>query len=200
MSRSRWALTEGCVPVSAVTRGAGKPVGLEEAARPGCLLDAVLSVTRLLWVVAATATALVLVPAPATARSEPSLRAQVATTQPNRNSHAPKASAGAGPVAQRPPARLSRRTATGGHASDAVLARGSGYDEPGGSPLVRRLQHRLALAGFAPGPVDGLYGPRTEVAVSRFQAATGLAIDGIAGSHTLAALYAPRPTLYPGAG
>ena len=42
--------------------------------------------------------------------------------------------------------------------------------------------------GYAPGPIDGRYGPRTAQAVSRFQAAHGLVVDGIAGPFTLAAL------------
>jgi peptidoglycan hydrolase-like protein with peptidoglycan-binding domain/Flp pilus assembly protein TadD len=86
------------------------------------------------------------------------------------------------------------------HPPTVYLSSGTGYDHPGGSPLVRALQRRLAARGFAPGPVDGLYGPRTEAATDRFQAATGLPVDGIAGPYTLAALSSPTPTLYPGAG
>jgi peptidoglycan hydrolase-like protein with peptidoglycan-binding domain/Flp pilus assembly protein TadD len=81
-----------------------------------------------------------------------------------------------------------------------TLALGSGYERRGGSQMVRSLQRRLAAAGFDPGPVDGLYGPRTAAATERFQAATGLAADGIAGPRTMAALRSPTPTLYPGAG
>ena len=40
---------------------------------------------------------------------------------------------------------------------------------------------RAAQWGYAPGPVDGVYGPLTEGAVRRFQQAHGLAIDGIVG-------------------
>lgn len=89
---------------------------------------------------------------------------------------------------------------TPGAASAAALAFGTGYDRAGGSPQVRSLQHRLAFAGFAPGPIDGLYGPRTAAAVWRFQAASGLVTDGIAGPRTLAAMRSPVPTVYPGAG
>jgi peptidoglycan hydrolase-like protein with peptidoglycan-binding domain len=80
------------------------------------------------------------------------------------------------------------------------LALGSGYERRGGSQMVRRLQRRLAAAGFDPGPIDGLYGPRTAAATERFQATTGLAADGVAGPRTLVALNSPTPTLYPGAG
>jgi peptidoglycan hydrolase-like protein with peptidoglycan-binding domain len=81
-----------------------------------------------------------------------------------------------------------------------VLSRGSGYGTATGSPLVRALQVQLAGAGYTPGPIDGLYGPRTQGAVARYQAAHGLTIDGIAGPRTLADLTAPIPLLYPGAG
>src|SRR5689334_11616286 len=57
--------------------------------------------------------------------------------------------------------------------STIVLAFGTGYDHSGGSLQVRILQRRLTAAGFAPGPVDGLYGPRTAAAVLRFQASSG---------------------------
>jgi peptidoglycan hydrolase-like protein with peptidoglycan-binding domain len=81
-----------------------------------------------------------------------------------------------------------------------VLAFGSGYTSHG-SPAVRALQRRLARAGDSPGPIDGRYGPLTERAVTRFQAAHGLQVDGIAGPITIAALRRPsRIELYPGAG
>lgn len=69
----------------------------------------------------------------------------------------------------------------------AVLYPGTGYAGHG-SGRVRVLQRHLAKAGFAPGPIDGRYGPRTERAVSRFQTAHGLGVDGIAGPQTLARL------------
>jgi len=87
-----------------------------------------------------------------------------------------------------------------GPTSTGVLAFGAGYDRAGGSPQVRVLQRRLAVAGFPPGPADGLYGPRTAAAVFRFQAASGLVTDGIAGPRTEAALTSPVPSAYPGAG
>ena len=65
---------------------------------------------------------------------------------------------------------------------------------------MRALQRRLAGAGYPPGPIDGRYGPRTEQAVARFQAALGLEVDGIAGPLTLAALNRPSVVLYPGTG
>src|SRR3954471_9452917 len=60
-------------------------------------------------------------------------------------------------------------------ASAGRLASGSGYDRAGGSDAVRVLQHRLRRLGERPGPVDGLFGPLTEGAVTRFQERHGLA-------------------------
>jgi peptidoglycan hydrolase-like protein with peptidoglycan-binding domain len=70
-------------------------------------------------------------------------------------------------------------------ASAVVLALGSGYSSRGGAAHVWALQRRLAGAGFAPGPIDGRYGPRTEQAVRSFQAAHGLGVNGIAGAQYL---------------
>ena len=65
-----------------------------------------------------------------------------------------------------------------------MLARGSGYAAPQGSPAVKRLQRALRAAGHSPGKVDGLYGPRTARAVRRLQAAHGMKADGVAGPRT----------------
>jgi hypothetical protein len=84
--------------------------------------------------------------------------------------------------------------------TDVVLSRGSGYGTAAGKPLVRALQIQLARVGYRPGPIDGLYGPRTQASVSAFQGAYGLAIDGVAGPRTLGEITARTPALYPGAG
>lgn len=63
------------------------------------------------------------------------------------------------------------------------------------SPLMQgedvvSVQARLAALGFAPGPIDGLYGPTSAAAVKDFQAKEALRIDGIVGPQTLGALQA----------
>ena len=49
---------------------------------------------------------------------------------------------------------------------------------------VAKIQTALQLAGFSPGPIDGVYGSKTRTAVQSFQSAHGLVIDGIVGSLT----------------
>ncbi|HEX3801491.1 MAG TPA: peptidoglycan-binding domain-containing protein [Solirubrobacteraceae bacterium] len=71
-----------------------------------------------------------------------------------------------------------------------ILVPGTGYGLPSGSSQVRTLQHQLDREGFAPGPVDGLYGPLTTEAVRRFQHVHGLVVDGLAGPRTFTALRA----------
>ncbi|HOK46631.1 MAG TPA: peptidoglycan-binding domain-containing protein [Bryobacteraceae bacterium] len=69
---------------------------------------------------------------------------------------------------------------------------------------VEEIQRRLRELGLYRGPVDGLYGGGTEAAVKTFQQARALAVDGIVGFETWAALFpgepAPEtedPTSYP---
>lgn len=64
------------------------------------------------------------------------------------------------------------------------LAFGAGYSSQTEAKRVRVLQRALQKLDWAPGRVDGMLGTRTEAALLRFQAATGLATDGIAGPAT----------------
>ena len=59
-------------------------------------------------------------------------------------------------------------------------------------PDTELLQLGLGRAGFYPFRPDGIFGPNTQNAVTAFQKANGLTVDGIAGSKTWAAL---RPWL-----
>jgi peptidoglycan hydrolase-like protein with peptidoglycan-binding domain len=188
MSRSYGAWTKSWAAARAAVRGAGgsgrRRVRLPSTAAP---------FTCPRWSVAIALLVLALAPAPAPAR--PSQAGAVrsptvdARRQPRRdNNRQPARPRAGGPSA-------TKRLAGAG-----LLATGAGYGGSGGSPLVRLLQRRLAAVGDPPGPIDGLYGPLTENAVAHFQAAHGLLVDGIAGPVTLAALTAPVPVLYPGAG
>lgn len=49
---------------------------------------------------------------------------------------------------------------------------------------VKELQEALKSLGYDPGPIDGVFGPRTEAAVKAFQRAAGIAVDGIVGPVT----------------
>jgi putative chitinase len=49
---------------------------------------------------------------------------------------------------------------------------------------VAQQQRQLKAAGFNPGRVDGIFGPKTEAAVKAFQSTRGLNSDGIIGSKT----------------
>jgi DNA invertase Pin-like site-specific DNA recombinase/peptidoglycan hydrolase-like protein with peptidoglycan-binding domain len=86
-------------------------------------------------------------------------------------------------------------------AEAAPLAEGMGYGAAAEAKRVRVLQRTLRELGWAPGRVDGLFGPSTEAAVLRFQAASGLAVDGAAGRQVWKALaHARKQPLRRGAG
>lgn len=69
----------------------------------------------------------------------------------------------------------------------------------GASPILREgslgtyvsdLQSKLAELGFSPGPIDGIFGPKTKAAVIAYQRSRGLIVDGICGPQTRRALAA----------
>lgn len=58
---------------------------------------------------------------------------------------------------------------------------------------VLEVQTLLQKWGYSPGPLDGIFGYRTQQAVLRFQKDQGLVVDGIVGPKTLQALRALPP-------
>jgi peptidoglycan hydrolase-like protein with peptidoglycan-binding domain len=68
------------------------------------------------------------------------------------------------------------------------LAPGAGYGQPGGWRQVSAVQRRLRALGQRPGPIDGLYGPRTQAAIERFQRTAGQPANGVLSRATAAAL------------
>jgi hypothetical protein len=63
-----------------------------------------------------------------------------------------------------------------------VLKPGSSGDD------VKSLQRALTSVGQSPGAADGVYGPKTEQAITAFQTSAGITADGIYGPKTKAAL------------
>jgi hypothetical protein len=49
---------------------------------------------------------------------------------------------------------------------------------PGGPGLVYSIQTSLTRLGYNPGPVDGVFGQRTADAISQFQSANRIPVDG----------------------
>ena len=66
------------------------------------------------------------------------------------------------------------------------------YKRGSSGATVTEIQTRLKSWGYYDGAVDGVYGSRTEAAVRWFQRQNGLAVDGQAGTQTLAALGLPN--------
>ncbi len=55
-------------------------------------------------------------------------------------------------------------------------------------PAVAQVQRQLKSVGFNPGPIDGIFGPRTRAAVIAFQKHAHIAVDGVVGPQTRGAL------------
>jgi peptidoglycan hydrolase-like protein with peptidoglycan-binding domain len=166
--------------------------------KSGCehLARTVSSLIALMWVATAVMLMLAVTPAAALGKAgrphRPASAASVTSaSRTARHTHhrshrsgSPRASKRAGPARPR----------------RELLVPGTGYQAPHGAPAVRVLQRHLVTVGLSPGPIDGRYGPLTQQAVIRFQAAHGLQVDGVAGPRTLAALASAKPILQLGAG
>lgn len=199
MSRSQRAWAKGCELVGAAVSRARRLSGREVvrdhlAARR--LVRSAPSLSALTWVATAVVLTLAFDPALASAKSI------------NRSGRAPEAR-GAQDASRLPVAQI-KQTSDASHSGGSVARRartrteliafGDGYGGAHGSLAVRSLQRRLAGLGYAPGPIDGRYGPLTEQAVRRFQAAHGLIVDGVDGPVTRAALGKAHLVLRPGDG
>lgn len=44
---------------------------------------------------------------------------------------------------------------------------------------LRQVQEHLKAAGFDPGPIDGIFGPRLKAALRQYQAVHGLQVTGL---------------------
>jgi hypothetical protein len=92
------------------------------------------------------------------------------------------------PIKRPLPARDRVATATT-RASDRAMSLGAGFGRAAGSPQVRALQRILRSLGYACGPVDGLFGTRTQASLQWFQIKHGLRTTGSADAETLRILH-----------
>lgn len=72
--------------------------------------------------------------------------------------------------------------------SAVTVFRAATYRRGSSGQTVRQIQTKLKNWGYYKGSVDGIYGSQTVDAVKYFQRKNGLAVDGVCGSRTLAAL------------
>lgn len=73
-------------------------------------------------------------------------------------------------------------------AKDATTTEAAVLKQGSTGSSVRTLQTKLKSWGYYTGSVDGIYGSQTVKAVKYFQSKNGLAVDGIVGTKTAAAL------------
>jgi peptidoglycan hydrolase-like protein with peptidoglycan-binding domain len=93
-----------------------------------------------------------------------------------------------GRAIERPSSTPPSTTITAAARRAAVLRAGAGLNSASGSVAVRRVQRLLHDLGYATGPIDGRFGPRTRSAVGWFQRKHGLAVNGVVGAATLSHL------------
>lgn len=70
----------------------------------------------------------------------------------------------------------------------APAADAASYKKGSSGTVVTKIQKKLSAWGYYSGPVDGIFGSKTEAAVKYFQRKNGLKADGIVGPATLSAL------------
>mgnify|MGYP002537821820 CR=1 FL=1 len=70
----------------------------------------------------------------------------------------------------------------------APAVEAASYKKRSSGAVVTQIQTKLKSWGYYTGSVDGVYGSGTERAVRAFQQKNGLAVDGKAGTQTLAAM------------
>lgn len=70
----------------------------------------------------------------------------------------------------------------------APAVEAASYKKGSSGAVVTQIQTKLKSWGYYTGSVDGIYGSGTERAVRAFQQKNGLAVDGKAGTQTLAAM------------
>lgn len=92
------------------------------------------------------------------------------------------------PVPSGPPAYTLKPGQVYGRYDGPAWQHGGYY--PSERPAVESIQEALKRHGFDPGPVDGIYGPRTQNAVRAYQHSRGLVSDGLVGPITWKSLMA----------
>jgi hypothetical protein len=90
---------------------------------------------------------------------------------------------------QRPLPARDRVATTTTRASSHAMSLGAGFGRAAGSAEVRALQRILRSLGYACGPVDGLFGTRTQASLQWFQIKHGLRPTGSAAAETLRILH-----------
>jgi peptidoglycan hydrolase-like protein with peptidoglycan-binding domain len=73
-------------------------------------------------------------------------------------------------------------------AAQGASAQGTATPKAADPQLVRNVQKELKSEGIDPGPVDGIWGPKTSQGVRQFQKAQGLEETGQLNGRTLSAL------------
>jgi hypothetical protein len=145
-----------------------------------------MALTRCLrWTCALVVTAA----APFILATAPSAQAQATGSSPSLQAKPLPAAGWHGAPIKRPlPARDPVATTTA-RPSGRAMSLGAGFGRAAGSPEVRALQRILRALGYACGPVDGLFGTRTQASLQWFQIKHGLRPTGSADAETLRILH-----------